>query len=91
MHLTDLSEFSEEEKGKIYKNEKINKSKNYIDVVLAGIKGGGYNKRPNPKVFLPKIRDAVKRAKGLDSKSEDYPKDLGSHVYKLIEKLIIPG
>jgi len=40
-------------------------------------------------VFLPLTRIAINRAKELDSENEDYPKQLGTHIYKLIAKLII--
>lgn len=88
LHLKDINEFSEEEKKKILENNKINSSKNYIDKVLEEIQGRGYNKRPNPKIFLPVTKTAIKRAKKLDANKDDYPKNLGSHIYKLIEKLI---
>ena len=88
MHLKDIREFSEDEKQLILKNEKISNSKNYIDKVLGKIQGRGYNKRPNPKIFLPKTRTAINLATELDNPSEAYPKSLGSHVYKLVKKLL---
>ena len=88
LHLKDINDFSKEEQEKILKNEKLTPSKNYIDKVLGEIQGRGYNKRPNPKIFLPMIEIAVKRAKELDINNEDYPKYLGSHIYKLIKKLL---
>jgi len=89
LHLTDITEFSHEEKQKLLENKKETSSKNYIDIVLGNLQGRGYNKRPNPNIFLPKTRLAIERAKELDNKKEDYPSGLGSHVYKLVEKLII--
>jgi RloB-like protein len=89
MHLKDIDDFSNQEKGKIFKNAKVSKSKNHIDVVLGELIGRGYNKRPNPKIFLPKIKDAIQIAKKLDMASEDFPRSLGSHVYKLVEKLVV--
>lgn len=88
LHLKDINEYDEDEKQRIIVNEKISNSKNYIDKVLSEIQGRGYNKRPNPRTFLPLTRTAIKRAKELDNKNEDYPKQLGTHIYKLIEKLI---
>jgi hypothetical protein len=89
LHLKDINEYDEGEKQRILVNEKISRKKNYIDRVLSEIQGRGYNKRPNPKVFLPLTRIAINRAKELDSENEDYPKQLGTHIYKLIAKLII--
>lgn len=89
LHLKDINDFNEEEKAEIMSNLKISKSKNYIDKVLSEVQGRGYNKRPNPSIFLPLTRIAINRAKELDNKSQDYPKQLGTHIYKLIEKLMV--
>lgn len=37
--------------------------------------------------FLPTIDTAVLRAKELDAAQEAYPTKLGSHIYKLVEKI----
>lgn len=89
MHLKDIDEFTSEQKEKILNNAKVSKSKNYIDNVLGEIQGRGYNKRPNPDVFLPQIKIAIARAKKMNVDSQDYPANLGSDIYKLIEKLLI--
>lgn len=89
LHLKDINEFDHDEKKRILINEKTSGRKNYIDVVLGQIQGRGYNKKPNPEVFLPRTRIAVNRAKSLDNAGQDYPKHLGTHVYKLIEKLLV--
>jgi len=88
LHLKDINEYEEDERERILANAKISNSKNYIDTVLSGIQGRGYNKRPNPRVFLPLTTVAINRAKELDDENQDYPKQLGTHIYKLIEKLI---
>ncbi len=88
LHLKDINEFSEEEKKRIIANEKISSSKSYIDTVLSAIQGRGYNKIPNPRIFLPLTKTAINRAKDLDVENQDYPKQLGTHIYKLIEKLM---
>lgn len=89
LHLKDINEFDEVERIKLMSNEKISNSKNYIDKVLSEIQGRGYNKRPNPRIFLPLTKIAIVRAKELDIENQDYPKQLGTHIYKLIEKLIV--
>ena len=90
LHLKNLTEFSEEEKALIYDNAKTG-NKNYIDILLGQLQGGdrGYNKRPNPKIYLSLTKVALKRAKALDNLEEDYPNSIGTHLYKLIEKLIV--
>lgn len=88
LHLKDLNEYNEEEKSRLITNKRISNSKNYIDTVLSDIQGRGYNKRPNPRIFLPLTKVAIGRAKELDVENQDYPKQLGTHIYKLITKLI---
>ncbi|MDD2963969.1 MAG: RloB family protein [Bacteroidales bacterium] len=84
LHLKDLNEYNEEEKSRLITNKRISNSKNYIDTVLSDIQGRGYNKRPNPRIFLPLTKVAIGRAKELDVENQDYPKQLGTHIYKLI-------
>jgi RloB-like protein len=90
LHLKNITEFTEEEQLLIFENTKVNNSKNYIEELLGTLenRGRGYNKKPNPLIYLPLTITAVERAKALDRLNEPYPKTLGTHVYKLIEKLI---
>jgi hypothetical protein len=88
LHLKDINEYSKFEKQQIILNDKVSNSKNHIDIILGNIQGRGYNKRPNLRIFLPLTNKAIDRAKELDGQNEDYPKQLGTHIYKLIEKLI---
>lgn len=88
LHLKNISEYTEEEQRLIFENAKISNAKNHIDVVLGDLQGRGYNKRPDSKIYIPLTSIAIERAKALDHLAEDYPKNLGSHLYKLIEKLI---
>jgi len=96
LHLAELSRFTEKEKTAIMENKKVSGSKNHIDVVLAELideargdgKQRGYNKRPNEKVFMPRIYDAIANAKAISSKDGLYLDIIGTDVYKLVEKLI---
>ena len=89
LHLTTLDIFSEEELAAIYENKKISDKKNYIDDILAKCiaDGRGYNKKPNPKIFLPKLYHAIERASKLAVENERYPKAIGTDVYKLVARL----
>ena len=89
LHLKNLTEFTDEKKALIFENAKIG-NKNYIDILVAQLQGSdrGYNKRPNPNIYLPLTKTAIERAKSNDILEEDYPKSIGTHLYKLIEKLI---
>lgn len=90
LHLKDIKSYSKEEQMKIFENKKENTSKNHIDIVLgvALENGRGYKKKPNPKIFLPKISTAIARARELANEDDAYPTSLGSDVFKLVEKLI---
>lgn len=90
LHLKNLKEFTDEERNLISKNEKISSTKNHIDIVVGELQGKGYNKRPDPDIYLPLTMTAVERAKKLDQRGEKYPLNLGTHLYKLIEKLLLP-
>lgn len=88
LHLTKLSFFEEKEVNAIFENKSISNKKNYIDKVLGDLQGRGYNKNPNPKIYLPLTNVAIKNAKEIDDENVPYPKQVGTHIYKLIEKLI---
>lgn len=98
LHLTKLTEISEEDKKKLRENAKVSDKKNYIDVFLAQLidkerndeKQRGYNKRPNPGIFLPKINKAIENAREIPEKDGLYLETIGTHVYKLVEKLVKP-
>lgn len=88
LHIKSITEYSIAELDLILKNSKVSSKKNYIDVKLTEILGS-YNKSdPKPERFIPYLRKAIDQAKELDSENEEYPKKIGSHVYKIIEKLI---
>ena len=87
LHVKDIQEFNKEELELILKNQKISKNRNYVDTKIVEIVGS-YNKTNlNTDNFIPHIDEAVLRAKNLDQPQEEYPTKLGSHIYKLIEKL----
>lgn len=89
LHVKDFSELSEDEKAKLLSNPKETSRKRYLDVFLSDILNDGYNKtNPKPERFIPFIETAIRQAKFLDTEHEDFPSNLGSHVYKIVDKLI---
>ncbi len=91
LHIRNLSDFSQEEIEKIEENKKIkgSRKRTYLKKLLSDILPDGYNESNlRPERFLMHLEDAVRRAKALNQEGEDYPKSLGSDVYKLVEKLI---
>jgi hypothetical protein len=90
LHIKDIAEYSQEEQELILKNYKVTKKKNYIDTKITEILGSTYNKsNPRPDLFLPTLEKAITQAKALNYNNDTYPKALGSHVYKVVEKLKI--
>lgn len=88
LHVCKFDQLSDEEKEELRKNEKVSTRKNYVDLLLGNKIEGGYNKRrPRAKRFMEYIEIAVEEAKALDRKGEVFPSDLGSHVFKVIEKI----
>ncbi len=88
LHIKNIDECSEKELDLILKNKKVTSKKRYLEVKIADILGS-YNKtNPKPERFLPFIDKAIVQAKKLDNPQETYPNKLGSHIYKLIEKII---
>jgi RloB-like protein len=89
LHIEDVNSFSAKKKEDIFENTKVNRSRTYIEKYLSDLLPDGYNKsNPSPNRFLTHIRLAIQRAKLLDVNNEDYPTHLGSHVYKLAEKIL---
>ena len=88
LHLKDINEYSNEEIKLLLENPSVSRKKNHIDVVLGALQGSDYNKNPRTSMFLPFTKIAIERAKELDYLQEPYPVKLGSHLYKLVEKLL---
>lgn len=88
MHIKNIKEYSENELKLILENKKVTKSKNYVDTKIVEILGS-YNKtNPKPEQFFPTVEKAITQAKELNYLDEAYPKQLGSHIYKLMEKIL---
>lgn len=89
LHLARLSDFTEDVQQKIFENAPVTDKKNFIDVVLADLigDGRGYNKRPNPEVFLPRVYNAIAHAEEIADKESAYPKGIGTDVYMLVRRI----
>ncbi len=87
LHIKDIAEYDKNELDLILKNEKVSSRKNYIDSKITEILGSYNKSNPKPDLFLPTVDLAIKQAKQLDVNDDEYPEKLGSHVYKVIEKL----
>ena len=89
LHVKDVSEYSEEELNELYVNRKISRHRTRLDFELAEI-CGSYNKySPNLDHYLPTVETAILRAESLIiDPNERWPNHFGTHVHKLVAKLI---
>lgn len=87
LHIKDISEYSSEEIELILQNRKVSLNRNYVDSKIAEILGSYNKSNPKPELFIPTIESAIKQAKNLNISDENFPKSLGSFVYKIVEKL----
>lgn len=88
LHIKDYSELSVAEKDNLFQNSKISTNRTYIDKFIGDLFENGYNKvNPRPERFLPYLDIAIDQARKLDELDEDFPSYLGSHIYKIAEKL----
>lgn len=89
LHIKDLSDFNQQEQADILANVKVSSKKTYLKRLLSTLLEDGYNEsNPKPDRFIPHVDIAIMRANRLDNLTEDFPTSLGSHVYKLVEKII---
>jgi hypothetical protein len=91
LHFKDLREYNDKTLKKIFENKRFKKGhkKTYLKKHIDSFLKGGYDDSdPQPNRFFPNTRIAINRARKLDNMAEDYPTKLGSHVYRLVEKII---
>ena len=89
LHVCEMSNLTQEQKDNIFLNPKVSNNKRYLDKLLGELLGDGYNKNnPRTERFITTITQAIKESKKLVISTEAYPSQLGSYVYKLVEKLI---
>ncbi|MDR1919791.1 MAG: RloB family protein [Tannerellaceae bacterium] len=91
-HIEDIPALSDEDKTNLLANKRISKSKSskrFIEKYPEEKLNDGYNKsNPKPERFLPHTQTAIRQARLFDVDGEDIPPGIGSHVYKIVEKII---
>ena len=87
LHIKNIADYDENELALILKNAKVSNKKNYVDSKITEILGSYNKSNPKPELFLPTVDFAIEQAKQLDINDDEYPEKLGSHVYKVVEKL----
>ena len=91
LHVKDLSEYTEEEKGELFENKREG-SRTRLEKELIKICGSYKKSNPNLSHFLPHVNIAIERAEALvRNPKERWPNYLGTHVFKLVRKLVKAG
>lgn len=90
LHLVDLKEYKKSTLIELKQNKKAGKhSRSRLDKEIMDILGSYNKSNIDTKAFLPNVHIAIKIAEALDIKpKERYPNELGSHVYRLVKKII---
>ena len=89
LHVKNLSEYSDTDKTRLLENRKVNRSRTYLEQELFNICGSYNKKNPNLNDFLPNIAIAISRAEALiENENERWPNYLGTHVYRLVKRII---
>lgn len=87
LQIKDIADYDENELALILNNAKVSNKKNYVDSKITEILGSYNKSNPKPELFLTTIDFAIEQAKKLDTNEDEFPQKLGSHVYKVVEKL----
>lgn len=85
LHLKNIKEYSYDD---LLDNNKVNKSRRFIDKELSNLLGGYNKKKLKFSDFERGITNAIKRAKKLDTKNDELVDKLGSSVCLLVEKVV---
>lgn len=88
LHVKNMDEYTKEEKKALLENKNTSHDRNYIQRELVKVCGQYNKKNLQFSFFKSKINQAITQAKKLDSMTSRWPTGLGSHVYKLVEKLL---
>ncbi|SFD54171.1 RloB-like protein [Chitinophaga sp. CF118] len=88
LHITALTDYSEDTKREFLDNRKTG-DRTRVEMELLHLLGSFNKSNINTNHFLPHLNLAIQRAEEQDNNAgERWPNQLGSHVYKLIRKLL---
>lgn len=89
LHVKDVTDYTNEEKDELFENKKINRNRTRLEKELITI-CGSYNKTNlNLAHYIPHVHLAIMRSENLTrDPNERWPNYLGTHVYKLVKKLV---
>lgn len=93
LHLAHLENYTEQQLNDFLHNKRANSSKSMLETELSTLLNG-YNKSKYPvDRILISIENAIKQAKFLDKDPEArwIEDQLGSRVYRLVERILNPN
>jgi len=89
LHVKDITEYTDDESNALFENRKINRNRTRLEKELINI-CGGYNKSNlNLDHYIPHVHLAIRRSENLVRDTDErWPNYLGTHVHKLVKKLL---
>lgn len=88
LHRKDINEYSAEVREELLRNYKTG-NRGRVEIELLAICGTYSKSNLNVDDYLPHVNVAIQRAEALTQNvNERWPDSLGSHVYKLVRKLL---
>ena len=89
LHVKDIMEYSNDDLKELFENKRINKHRTRLEKELKSLCGSYKKSHLNLNHFLPHVRLAIKRAENLiKDPNERWPNYLGTHVHKLVKKIL---
>ncbi len=89
LHIVDISEYDHKT---LFENEKVNKSRRYIDKVLSNLLEGGFNKKSGrfnkSIVTLDNIQRAIDQEATFETEFDKIIDNLGSNVGSLVKDIL---
>jgi hypothetical protein len=89
LHIRDMSTYSAEVQQEFLENGKTG-DRTRVEQELVTLLGSYNKSNLNVNHYLPQLTVAVERAEAMDHGGGRWPNGLGSHVYKLIKRLLEP-
>ena len=89
LHVKDFSEYTRDEIEELFQNKRNRSHRTRLEKELITICGSYNKKNPNLDHYFPYIHSAVQRGKNLmEQPNERWPDYLGTHVWKLVKRII---
>lgn len=91
LHLKKMEELTAEQRELLLLNPTVDDipyAKQLFSDLIPGNRG--YSGTPSPHVFLNRVYDAIANANEITNPRDKYPKQLGSYVHVLVQRIVKP-